>query len=225
MYLLLTYTIIPRMDSNPITDNRIRKVISTIPPGKTVLDIGCAQNPDIHFLIASKSKKAVAIDINKKELAVFVKKGLEAHEMSAEDINLPDRFDYIVAGELIEHLSNPGKFLEGIRKHLKTDGKILLTTPNISSIFLYLLVVVFDKTQDHTHTFYFDKKNLETLLSRYQLKIKNYDYIPPEIKLHGKGIIFRLMFFFTTFLANFFFHFNRRLFGSYLFLVLEKQNA
>lgn len=206
-----------------MSDPRIDAVLQLIPKNKTILDIGCAQNPEIHMKIAEMSKHAVGIDINKKGLEVFKKKGLEVYDMSAEAINLDSTFDYIIAGELIEHVSNPGLFLGGIRKHLKPDGKIILTTPNISSLLLYLLVVVADKTQDPTHVFYFDKKNLEELVNRYDLKIAETKYIAPEVKLHGNGILFKMIFFIATFLANIGFIVSKRLFGSYLLVVLKKK--
>lgn len=39
-------------------------------------------------------------------------------------------FDVIHAGDLIEHLSNPGDFLIFCKNNLKNDGKIVITTPN-----------------------------------------------------------------------------------------------
>ncbi|QQG44081.1 MAG: class I SAM-dependent methyltransferase [Candidatus Roizmanbacteria bacterium] len=205
-----------------IKDNRINAILDFIPSNKVILDIGCAQNPEIHLEIAKKSKKTVGIDLNKKGINDLKKKGLEAYEMSAEEINLKYKFDYIIAGELIEHLNNPGLFIEGMIKHLKPDGKIIMTTPNISSILLYTLIVLFDKTQDPTHIFYFDKKNLEAFVSRYNLKIKITKYIPPEIKFLGDSILFKIIFFISTLIANIGFKINNRLFGSYLLVVLEK---
>ncbi|MBI4004589.1 methyltransferase domain-containing protein [Candidatus Roizmanbacteria bacterium] len=204
-------------------DNRIREVLRLIPENKVVLDIGCAQNPEIHFEIAEKSKKAVGIDISKQGLEVFKKRGLEVYEMSAEEIKLKDKFDCIVAGELIEHLSNPGLFLSGMEKHLNKNGRIILTTPNIASLFIYILVVAFDQTQDPTHTFYFDKKNLEVLIDRYNLRITHVQYIPPKIKILGNRMTFKVLFFIATLFANIGYLLNNRLFGSYLLTVLEKK--
>ncbi len=204
-----------------MTDNRIQAVLKLIPSNKTVLDIGATQNPEIHEEIAKKSKHAVAIDINEKGIARFKKKGLEAYVMDCQEISLKGKFDYIIAGELIEHLSNPGLFLDGLSKHLAPHGKIILTTPNISSLLLYILVVAFDRTQDPTHTFYFDKKNLDVLVHRHRLKITSTEYVPPEVKFHGDSFIFKCFFFCATLLANIGFLLNKRLFGSYLLVVME----
>ncbi len=204
-------------------DNRIKEIISLIPINKDVLDIGCAQNPEIYEALAKKSPKIIGIDIDKKKTQKMQDKGHRVYLMNAENIKLNYRFDYIVAGEVIEHLSNPGLFIESAKKHLKNKGKIIITTPNISSIFLYFLVVFLDKTQDSTHVYYFDKKNLRVLINRYNLKIISAKYIPPEIKLHGYGL-FKIIFLIATLFANIGFLLNKRLFGSYLLLILEKNN-
>lgn len=52
--------------------------------------------------------------------------------------NLPldnDFFDIVIASEIIEHIENPWKLFRDVRKHLKKDGKFVLTTPNIQSNF------------------------------------------------------------------------------------------
>lgn len=204
-------------------DNRVKEVLMCLPSGKVVLDIGCAQNPYIHREIVKKSKLAIGIDINQAGIKGLKRQGFEAYAMDAETFRFSRKFEYIVAGELIEHLNNPGLFFDSILKHLKPKGKVILTTPNVSSILLYVLVILFDKTQDPTHVYYFDKKNLESLIDRYHLKISRYLYIPPEIKFHGHGALFRTVFFFSTIIANLGFKLNQRLFGSYILVVLERK--
>jgi|GEM_PF-3449272 len=205
-----------------MTDNRVNQLIGLVPINKTVLNVGCAQNPQLHHLLAGKSAGAVGIDIDAKGIRALKKKGYRVFTMNAEEIRFKEKFDCIIAGELIEHLNNPGLFLEKAYEHLNPKGKLIITTPNISSIFLYLLVVCFDKTQDPTHVYYFDEKNLKALVQRYRFKINQTSYVPPEIKFHGQTLLFKIVFFMTTALSNLGFLVSRRLFGSYLLLVLEK---
>ena len=50
----------------------------------------------------------------------------DAHDL---DKLLPnDRFDLIIASDIIEHLPNPGRFLEACRKCLQPNGTLLVTT-------------------------------------------------------------------------------------------------
>lgn len=205
-------------------DNRIKEILNLVPNNISILNVGCAQNSYIHFELAKKSKKIVGIDTNQKGLKKIKQKGFEVYAMDAENIKLSERFDYIVAGELIEHLSNPGLFLQSLHTCLKKNGSVILTTPNISSIFLYAIVVFFDQTQDPTHVNYFDKKNLAILVHRFNFEIKEIKYIPPEIKFHGQGILFKSIFFISTIFANIGYLFNNRLFGSYLLLVIKRKD-
>ena len=54
--------------------------------------------------------------------------------LSEEDVkNIKNRygtFDVIIAGELIEHLKNPGVFVEHCKSLLNNGGIFILTTPN-----------------------------------------------------------------------------------------------
>ncbi len=50
------------------------------------------------------------------------------------DMGLPDdlpRYDAIVSCEGLEHIGNPGLFLTTARQHLKPNGILMITTPNI----------------------------------------------------------------------------------------------
>src|SRR2546425_668510 len=68
--------------------------------------------------------------------------GYEVMVLDAERIPAGgEKFDSIVAGELIEHLANPGMFLKSARARLRPDSQLILTTPNPFGI-LYVLAFV-----------------------------------------------------------------------------------
>ncbi|MCV4607588.1 hypothetical protein OFB74_32295, partial [Escherichia coli] len=46
------------------------------------------------------------------------------------NVPLERTFDVIVAGEIIEHLNNPGLFLSGVRRFMHRDSKLVTTTIN-----------------------------------------------------------------------------------------------
>lgn len=85
----------------------------------------------IHSIIKENARSVLGIDISKRGIERARKFGY--HDIvyaNAENFDLGRRFDVIFAGELIEHLSNPGLFLRCARKHLRKCGKLVLTTPN-----------------------------------------------------------------------------------------------
>ncbi len=48
------------------------------------------------------------------------------------------KYDAIVLGDVVEHLSDPGDFLKKVTKLLKPGGKILLSLPNVANIWIRL---------------------------------------------------------------------------------------
>ena len=87
--------------------------------------------------------------------------------MSAESFTLPQKFDVIFAGDLIEHLPNPGLFLERARAHLKPRGRLVMTTPNCFNLFS--IVEKFTKGEpsvNRDHTCYFNERTLRQLLGK-----------------------------------------------------------
>ena len=59
--------------------------------------------------------------------------------------NLPynnEFFDYVICCEVIEHIHNPWSLLSEIRRVMKTEGRLIITTPNVSKIYdrIYYLV-------------------------------------------------------------------------------------
>lgn len=78
----------------------------------------------------------ITVDCNDLEsgvLATGVRK-VFAKDLNA-DFDFETKYDVVLAIEVIEHLENPFHFIRTLQKHLKPDGFILLTTPNIDSFF------------------------------------------------------------------------------------------
>ena len=109
--------------------------------GKKVLDIGPAelrgttQDLDkvkgwLHGQIMSAAASCLGLEKSIEQVQALQKMGYNIIQGDAEAFDMGDAFDVIFAGELIEHLSNPGLFLECVKRHLRPEGVMLLTTPN-----------------------------------------------------------------------------------------------
>ncbi|HAV76436.1 MAG TPA: hypothetical protein DCX53_03685, partial [Anaerolineae bacterium] len=131
--------------------------------GPGVLDVGCTDHHVIenstywlHQHLRQKYDHVVGIDISDENLSAMRALGYQnLYNMDAESFSFDEKFDTIVAGELIEHLSNPGLFLDRARIHLKPDGRLIVTTPYVFSL-LYIIYskIKFPKTcenPEHTH--------------------------------------------------------------------------
>jgi len=102
-----------------IVEDRL-EVISKYAYGKRILDLGCVgEGPSpswLHFSLVQWGKEVLGVDIDKTKINRLRKLGYNVICGNAERIKINKKFDVVIAGELIEHLSNPGLFLENIKK-------------------------------------------------------------------------------------------------------------
>lgn len=75
-------------------------------------------------------------------------------------------FDVILAGDIIEHLSNPGAFLNELAP-CGTGSELLITTPNAFGLKLALRNVLGVVDDSHEHSYMFSPLVLRNLLHRY----------------------------------------------------------
>lgn len=99
--------------------------------GKFVLEIGCAIG-SFAKILKENNFKVVASDIS--EFIIEKAKRLQSNiEFKVLDIekegNAKKKYDYIFALEVVEHLKNPKKALQNMKKLLKKDGILVFSTP------------------------------------------------------------------------------------------------
>lgn len=148
-----------------------------------VLDVGfwgqaiIAGNKDwVHNILKSQVKEVFGVDLsfdeNKLENPQNYKK------QSAENFDFNQKFDVIFAGDLIEHLSNLGMFLDSCKKTIKKDGKLILTTPNAFGLF-NLIEKIFKKepSVNKDHTVYFNFLVLKKLLEKNGWEVVEESYL------------------------------------------------
>ncbi len=175
------------MDTEDRISQSFYKALKEIVVGKTVLDIGAVQHsiknirnrnlPFLHGFICSHAKEATGIDIEKTQISIVNKEmGTNILYGDAQNFNLGKHFDVIFAGELIEHLENPGLFIQNVKKHLSKDGLFVITTPNSFSLIRIILNLIKngfsnDPVCNYQHTMWQSPTTLNQLLNRFQLQI------------------------------------------------------
>lgn len=155
--------------------------------GPDVLDVGCSDhqlrsnsNYWLHGILRKQFPSVVGIDLNEDIINMMRELGDDnVFFASAETFQLGRKFNTIVAGEIIEHLSNPGLFLENCRSHLKKEGRLVLSTPYPFSLLNTLYAFMkFPKTcQNNEHTMWYCPRTLTELASRYGFAISSWELI------------------------------------------------
>lgn len=118
--------------------------------------------------------EVLGIDILENEIDSLLSMGYNVETQNAEEMNFDRKFDTIIAGEIIEHLSNPGKFLEKSSQYLRPGGILVITTPNTFNVLRFLFLIrngyVISNSE---HTGWYDEETLNQLASRYGFSLKN----------------------------------------------------
>ncbi len=114
---------------------RIRKIVELVGKGNRVLDIGCYDGT-LGKLLIDKKNEVYGIEINKEVAEIAKQKGLEVKIQDVESsFGFEDNFfDVVVAGEIIEHVLDTDFFIDEIKRVLKPDGFLILSTPNVASL-------------------------------------------------------------------------------------------
>lgn len=155
--------------------------------GPSILDVGCAGHIPkpgspywLHGRLRERFPSVTGIDLNAENIQRLRADGYDnIHVASAENFSLDAKFDTILAGELIEHLSNPGLFLERCRAHLNTDGRLVVSTPYAYALLnMAYAFIKYPKTcQNDEHTVWFCPTTLRQLAERYGFQVEHWELI------------------------------------------------
>lgn len=159
--------------------------------GKQVIDLGfvdvgrmLAKRDDgswLHDRLRTVARELVGVDFDDEGVELARKMGFAAHQADCqstadlESLGLRPA-EVLIAGELIEHLDQPGAFLEAVKVLVEPKGLLVLTTPNGSSLTNFLGGVLGREfvNPDHVgwHTWYTAK----SLLGRHGWLVRQLAY-------------------------------------------------
>jgi SAM-dependent methyltransferase len=121
--------------ANPVSD-RVA-YLSELARGKIVLDVGMVEhfldaheNPEwLHRHLASSATSCLGVDLE-TETGKLAEAGFNVKVADLTKAPLDQQFDLIVAGEVLEHVDAPGKFMKNCAAMLRPDGRFAITVPN-----------------------------------------------------------------------------------------------
>lgn len=161
--------------------------------GKKVLHLGCTNYPYtkealdnnmlLHFELEKTAGELYGFDFDERGLEILEKSGVKnlyrADLEKLEEVALDVTFDVIIAGEMIEHLSNPGLFLRGIKRFMNRETNLIITTINAYCGLRFLIYGLRGKGGSNEpvhpdHVAYYSYKTLSLILERENLEIKDF---------------------------------------------------
>jgi SAM-dependent methyltransferase len=161
--------------------------------GKKVLHLGCTNYPYtqdsidnkmlLHFELDKVAKELYGFDFDQAGLDILAaangKNLFRADLEKLEEVRLSDTFDVIIAGEMIEHLSNPGLFLQGIKRFMNADTNLLITTINAYCAMRFLIYGLRGKGGKNEpvhpdHVAYYSYRTLSLILERENIEVRKF---------------------------------------------------
>ena len=179
----------------------------------TVLDVGCATGANGQWLKDNNRIDFIAgieLDATMAQKAEQIYNKIitgNLETLKPASIFHDYKFDYIILGDILEHLTNPWDTLKELTTLLKTDGKVIISLPNIQHINTFVNIYIKGEwayndrgIYDKTHLRWFTLKNIKHLINYSNLRIiklkRKYrfrDALGAKFPL-GSKIIFTLLF-------------------------------
>jgi SAM-dependent methyltransferase len=169
---------------------------------KIVLDLGCVNHDTensssdrwLHKAVVDSAAQVLGVDYLPEQVEILRQRGFN---VITGDVNKPlaleRKFDVIVVGNLIEHLSSFEGLLNNLREQLAPDGVVLISTANpfFREQYFYSALKN-DITVNAEHTCWLDPVTLDQLSRRFGLETVEVRWIKEKWRLSdtifdGKG--------------------------------------
>ena len=161
--------------------------------GKKVLHLGCTNWPYtaeaietnglLHLELEKVASELYGFDYDQEGIDFLTNAGSKnlyrADLEKLDDVGLDDTFDVIIAGEMIEHLNNPGLFLNGIQRFMRPDTRLIITTINAYSAMRLAMYGLRGQGGSAEpvhpdHVAYYSYSTLKVLIERHGLQIDEF---------------------------------------------------
>lgn len=148
--------------------------------GPVVLDLGAVQHDAsnaeneewVHKNLDERFETVVGVDILADEVRQLREQGYDIRHADVTAMDLDVTADTVVAGELLEHVANPGLMLQRAAAHLRPGGRIVLTTPNPWAYSFLRGWVTGSMSINDEHVAWYGPEVLRQLLDRYGFAVE-----------------------------------------------------
>ena len=100
----------------------------------SVLEIGCGEGILGGRIRDRQDARVVGIEIDSRAASIARDRldRVWASDASEALIEIDERFEWVVGGDVLEHLADPWEFLRQLKRVVTPDGKLLLSIPNVA---------------------------------------------------------------------------------------------
>lgn len=166
-----------------------------------VLDLGCASGRVGQKLLETgRAKELIGAEIFASAAAEAAKIYNKVYVGDVEESELPyvDHFDYVICGDILEHLKDPYTVVRRISTMLKPGGSLLVCVPNVRNfrvlknlIFRGQWEYVSSGILDRTHLRFFTRRSCRRMLEEAGLRVYHEEMIVygPRKKLVNRATL------------------------------------
>ncbi|KPL24179.1 MAG: hypothetical protein AMJ75_04295 [Phycisphaerae bacterium SM1_79] len=176
-----------RLPRVKVMANRV-ELVQSYCEEKNVLHLGCVGSLEsfdkgysLHQKISEVAARVIGVDADEQAIEYLRPKGIQ--DLVCADVQAPgalkipeikEPVDVVVAGELLEHLPNPGLCLENIAGVMDRQSILLVTVPNAFSLRNFFLVLLRNRERIRAdHNYYFSYTTIKRLLTSSGFMIVN----------------------------------------------------
>ena len=168
------------------------------------VDTGCATMNQsagtwLHGHLNEQATSLVGIDLDEAGVKEAGAAGYEAYAVDCRDREAVEALQIataqvVIAGEVIEHVDDPGSFLRGLHSLVAPGGQLIITTPNAYGLFNVFASLALREINHPDHVLMFTWRTLTNLASRYGWKpVETAMYVPSVKEFSGTGLAARAL--------------------------------
>ncbi|BBM73530.1 glycosyltransferase [Rhodothermus marinus] len=180
-----------------------QELLKDLVKGQAILDVGCADHAPLieqklqqgrwlHAELARVARRCVGLDVDEEAIAVAQRLGYPIYRHNVLTDPVPDEvkaehWDYMVLGEVLEHIDNPVAFLQQIHeKYRGLVDRLILTVPNALKLLNQQAARQHLEIINSDHRFWFTPYTLSKVVSEAGFEVERFCFAQGPGPLDGR---------------------------------------